>query len=151
MKVLLTGATGFVGHEALNQCIRSPIITSIIVLSRRELGDDASKHEKVKVIIHKDFLSYPPFLLDELAGIEGCIWAIGGKVGDFPSLEVARTVGIDYTLAAASAFAKKLAPQLGDGMRFRFVYCSGWGAERDPDKPLRIAADTRRVKVRREF
>lgn len=55
---------------------------------------------------------------------------------------------MDYTLAAASAFLEKLAPQLPEGGQFRFVFCSGKFAEWDQDKALHFMADTRHVKVR---
>jgi nucleoside-diphosphate-sugar epimerase len=83
MKIILTGATGFVGRVLLKYCIAHPAITSIVVLSRRELdeaqirGDinnEQSSGAKVKVILHQDFESYPDELLKELEGAEGCLW-----------------------------------------------------------------------------
>jgi NAD dependent epimerase/dehydratase family enzyme len=81
MKIILTGATGFVGGVLLKFCIAHPAITSIVVLSRRELdesqtcGDnEQSNGGKVKVILHQDFESYPDELLKELEGAEGCLW-----------------------------------------------------------------------------
>jgi thioester reductase-like protein len=73
MKVVLTGTTGFVGAEVLRQCLIHPSITSVIVLSRRAL-DPAIADPKLKVVIHEDFTSYPPHVLDELKGAEACIW-----------------------------------------------------------------------------
>lgn len=55
---------------------------------------------------------------------------------------------VDYTLAAASAFLEKLAPQLPEGKQFRFVFCSGKFAEWDQKKALHFMADTRHIKVR---
>jgi len=51
-------------------------------------------------------------------------------------METARKVNVDYTLAAANAFATSLTPQLGDGKRFRFVCLSGMLVERDQQKKL---------------
>lgn len=73
MKVVITGATGFIGQEALKQCIEHPSITSIIILSRRQL----SKPEispKVKVVVLSDFLEYSPSALSEIQGADACIW-----------------------------------------------------------------------------
>jgi uncharacterized protein YbjT (DUF2867 family) len=74
MKVILTGSTGFVGREVLEQCLNNSSITSVIALSRRELPPSAVDHPKLKVAIVKDFLSYPDSLLQDIKGGEACIW-----------------------------------------------------------------------------
>jgi len=51
-------------------------VTAVTVLSRRPVPM-AEGHEKVHVIIHDDFSSYPPGLLEKLKGAEGCVWALG--------------------------------------------------------------------------
>ena len=74
MKVIITGATGFIGGEVVKQCIKCPSITSVLVLSRRDLPKELSQDPKVKVLIHTDFSSYPPSLLEQLEGADGCVW-----------------------------------------------------------------------------
>jgi uncharacterized protein YbjT (DUF2867 family) len=74
MKVILSGATGFIGSEALRQCLNSPSITSVVVLSRRGLPVSVASNPKLKVIIMNDFTAYPDTVLEELAGTEACIW-----------------------------------------------------------------------------
>ncbi|KFY09638.1 hypothetical protein V491_08049, partial [Pseudogymnoascus sp. VKM F-3775] len=59
MKVILTGATGFIGTEVLHQALLHPAITTLIVLSRRALTP-AITHPKLKVIILAGFAIYPP-------------------------------------------------------------------------------------------
>jgi NAD dependent epimerase/dehydratase family enzyme len=76
MHLILTGATGLVGSGVLHQMINSSNITTISILSRRPVPQ-AEGHEKVKVIIQKDFNSYPNELLEKLNGAEGCVWAQG--------------------------------------------------------------------------
>jgi len=71
MKVIVTGSTGSVGGAVLQQCIKHPSITSIIALTRRPLE---VKDPKIKTIIHTDYLTYPPELMNELEGAEACIW-----------------------------------------------------------------------------
>ena len=74
MKVILTGVTGFIGHETLVQCIANPKITSIVALSRRALPDSVLKDSKLKILILEDFTKYTPEIMDELAGAEACVW-----------------------------------------------------------------------------
>ena len=74
MKVILTGSTGFIGREVLSQCLQNKSITSIIVLSRRDLPESMAANPKVKVTIVKDFLSYPESLKQDIKGAEACIW-----------------------------------------------------------------------------
>jgi len=74
MKVVITGATGFVGRELVAECIKNAAITHAFVLSRKPLPENVASHEKVTVILHEDFSSYPPDLLEKLAGVEGCLW-----------------------------------------------------------------------------
>jgi uncharacterized protein YbjT (DUF2867 family) len=80
MKFIITGCTGFIGGEVLSQCLRNPIITSVVALSRRPLPDSVGNDPKLKTVILKDFNSYPVPVLKELAGADACIWYL------FPSL-----------------------------------------------------------------
>ncbi len=72
MKIVLTGATGFVGAEVLQQCLANPAISSIVSLSRRPL--DSVSDPKLKVVVLKDFTVYDGEVMKELEGAEACIW-----------------------------------------------------------------------------
>ena len=112
-----------------------------------ECDDPAEKlmaSSKVRVIHHQDFSEWPPSLLEQLEGAEGCIWTLGGKVEDFLDIATDRRVGIDYTLAAANAFALKLVPNLAR-RKFAFVFWSGNGAEQQQDARLWLFFDTRKL------
>ncbi|KAL8415032.1 hypothetical protein RB594_006022 [Gaeumannomyces avenae] len=144
MKVIVTGCTGLTGGELVKECIENPAIEHIIALTRKPLSEAVTSHEKVTVILHEDFSSYPPELLSQLQGADGCLWAIGGRANLFPDVDTARKVSVDYTLAAAKAFVDaKLA---GEGKIFRMVFCSGWLAEWDQKKSLRFMEDSRKIK-----
>jgi uncharacterized protein YbjT (DUF2867 family) len=77
MKLIITGASGFIGGEVLSRALASPGITSVIALLRRPLTD--SKHTsnpKLKVVINEDFTAYPPSVLKQLDGAQACIWFV---------------------------------------------------------------------------
>lgn len=164
MKIILTGSTGFIGTEILHQCLAHTYISHIYVLTRRPLSPRFT-HPKITQLLHPDFETYPSALLTRLreqegGGVEACIWAVGGSVPQFRTLDDARRVNIDYAVAGAEAFARDLATGLMPhegyperepraGVRrfpFRFVYLSCWGAEEVQFKRLWVFADTRKVK-----
>ncbi|KAH6672001.1 hypothetical protein B0J14DRAFT_594908 [Halenospora varia] len=147
MKVVLTGATGQIGSEVLTQLIAHPSITRIIILQRRALPSSAPSSPKIKVVIHKDFLSYSPETLKEFQGAEACIWAQGGVPWKFPTVEIAKEVNITYPLTFCQAIVPFLASTLErQGKRFKMVYVSGYWSERDQGKKLRLFSDGRKIK-----
>jgi hypothetical protein len=155
MKILLTGATGYIGTEILQQCIKHNYISHIYCLTRKTLDPKFATHKKVTQVIHEDFSQYPEYLLAKLAnyGIEGCIWSLGGKLEQFKNKEEAERVNIHFPLQAANAFATALAILLdphalpGRGkFPFRFVFMSGSGAEQDQFRTLWMWSDSRKMK-----
>jgi uncharacterized protein YbjT (DUF2867 family) len=74
VKVILTGATGFVGQAVTRYCLSRPDITSIVVISRRPLPKTLIENEKISVIIHENFMSYPDVVLKALEGAVACLW-----------------------------------------------------------------------------
>ncbi len=81
MKLIVTGASGFVGSEVIRQSLRNPNITSVIALARRPVpipsnlghGADSSKLHSVTV---KDYDTYPDEVKKEFAGADACIWYV---------------------------------------------------------------------------
>jgi uncharacterized protein YbjT (DUF2867 family) len=71
MKIIVTGATGRIGGAALQSVLSHPTVTSVIVLSRRDID---VKHAKLQTIIKKDYLEYTSEELAQLEGAESCIW-----------------------------------------------------------------------------
>ena len=132
MHLILTGATGLVGSGVLDAMIRTPGLTKISILSRRPvaMADDA-KDPRIHVVLHKDFASYEPSVLEQLRGASGCVWALGISQSKVSRDEYAR-ITRDYTLAAARALAT-LSPEDGSAP-FRFVYVSGDGATQAPGR-----------------
>lgn len=76
MRLIITGATGFVGSEVLRQALRMPEITSIVAVARKPVrveGPDAAS-SKLKSVIVQDYDQYPDDVKKEFAGASACIW-----------------------------------------------------------------------------
>lgn len=140
MKVILTGASGFIGGAVLQRLINLSNVTSIIVLSRRELPIE---NPKLKTIVVKDFLHYEQEVLDQLAGAEACIWVLGSATSG-------KDVHQDMTFAATKAFSDSILPTLQDGRQFRFVYTSGALVVRDQSASTWFMSGPRKLRVSRE-
>jgi hypothetical protein len=121
--IIVTGATGLAGSAILAECLASPIIAKVSILSRRSVSF-AEANPKANIIIHSDYSSYPSSTLDQLRGATGCIWAqgktsVGMQENDYTELTH------DWPLAAAEAMATL--PENGE--KFKFAYISGEGAD----------------------
>jgi len=73
MKIILTGATGRIGGAALQSALSNPAITSVVVLSRRDID---VQHAKLQTIIKKDYTQYSAEELTQIEGAEACIWYV---------------------------------------------------------------------------
>lgn len=81
MHLILTGATGLIGTAVLNNMLAQEGISRISILSRRPVTM-ANGHDKAKVIIHNDYMTYNQTLLEELKDAQGCVWAQGVSQND---------------------------------------------------------------------
>ena len=147
MKVILTGASGFIGNEVLHHCLQSPRISSIIALSRRALPNTlTAANPKLKVVILEDFCTYPPSVLQELEGAQAFIWCLG--LSSVADVETTRKVSIDYTVAALDAVMKAVIPGLRTRReKMRFLYLGGILNERDQERRLWFLGELRRARV----
>jgi nucleoside-diphosphate-sugar epimerase len=73
INAVITGSTGMVGEGVLHECLNHPDVESILVINRRACG---IKHDKLKEIIHKDFLDITP-IKDQLTGYNACYFCSG--------------------------------------------------------------------------
>jgi len=121
--IIVTGATGLAGSAILAECLASPAIAKVSILSRRPV-DFAKANPKAHVIIHSDYSSYPPSTLEQIRGARGCIWA-QGKSSIGMQTDEYTTLTHDWPLAAAKAMADL--PEQGE--KFKFIYISGEGAD----------------------
>lgn len=141
MKIVLTGATGFVGSCILQHLIADPRITTVSCLTRRPFSPTSPK---VDQIIHEDFSSYEPLLLERLAEHRACIWALGGKESDLGKPDVLTRVTHTFTLAMANGIAERAKS------RFTFCYLSGMGADQTENAWFPWEKLTRHLKGRTE-
>ncbi len=80
MKLIVTGATGFVGKEVIRQALRNPAVTSVIALARKDVPppDNAGPDvdiSKLHSIVLEDWMSpYPDYVNAQLSGSDACIW-----------------------------------------------------------------------------
>lgn len=139
MKVVVSGSTGFIGGEVLAQCLNHPSITSVLVLTRRDIGALA-EHPKVKVITVQDFTSYDDATIKELQTAEAALWCLGTSTGD-------ERVDIDYPLT----FINHIKARPSGSPQFRYVQLSGAFTEPPPkdgqkERSLWFYANGRRVR-----
>ncbi|KAJ7849610.1 hypothetical protein B0H13DRAFT_2088346 [Mycena leptocephala] len=124
MHLILTGATGTVGAPILRHCLASAEVTRLSILARQQfaLPKDLDAG-KARIFVHEDYGSYPPDMLAELHGADGCIWAQGTSQNSVSVDEYVR-ITYGFPVAGAKAFAG-----LSKSGRFNFVHISGKGAE----------------------
>ena len=120
MKVVLSGSTGYIGGDVLTQCLNHPSITSVLVLTRRDLGH-LTENPKAKVIIVKDFTAYDEATLNELKTADAAIWCLGTYAG-------IEKVDVEYPLA----FIEAIKARPSGSSRFRYVQLGGAFTEPPP-------------------
>ncbi|KAJ7708285.1 putative nucleoside-diphosphate-sugar epimerase [Mycena rosella] len=135
MKLVVAGASGFVGSELVRQSLRHPQITSVIALARKTVtappNSDSADAAKLTSVVVNDYEHYPDDVRTALAGADACIWTVAitpSKSASMPVDEVKR-VCQDCTLAGLRALH-----DAGPATPFRFLYVSGIAAERDQSK-----------------
>ncbi|KAE8450785.1 hypothetical protein EG329_005698 [Mollisiaceae sp. DMI_Dod_QoI] len=115
MKLVIGGATGFVGREVLRQALHSNEITSIVTLGRRPVP---VKDDKLTDIVMEDGEQYSETI------------AITPTKSKTTPFDIVTKVTRDYTLAGIDALSKvnKTSKPL------RFIYFSGVAVSRDMDR-----------------
>ncbi|OJD31757.1 nad-dependent dehydratase [Diplodia corticola] len=178
MKVLLVGATGFVGSFTLRLLLADPAVSAVVTLTRSALSASPYIHSrhlespKLIEIVHAaaaadddDSGTYPAALLDRhLRGVRACLWCVGGRHtqrgrGRWPTDADYVRASVDLPVRYAEALRDRVveaAAEEGGGAApsspppppppFRFVFCSGHGAEWDQGKSLWVMGRTRKVK-----
>jgi hypothetical protein len=117
INAIIFGATGMVGEGVLHECLKDPDIESVLVINRRSCRVN---HEKLREIIHTDFLNISPIEY-ELAGYNACYFCMGvSSIGK--KEEVYTHLTYDLTMHVANTLVK-LNPEM------TFCYISGAGTD----------------------
>lgn len=117
IRAIIFGVTGMVGEGVLHECLNHPEVESVLVINRRECW---VKHEKLKEIIHKDFLDISE-IRNQLFAYNACYFcagvsSIGKKEDEY------KRITYDITLNVANELVK-----LNHDMTF--CYVSGEGTD----------------------
>jgi uncharacterized protein YbjT (DUF2867 family) len=110
-KIILTGATGYVGEGVLLECMAHPEIDEVLVIGRKSCG---VQHPKVKEVLVKDFFSLDP-LADQLRGYNACLFCAGISSVGMSEADYTR-VTYDTTIAFAKAVLAA-----SPGIQFNYV------------------------------
>ncbi len=133
-RIIITGATGYVGEGVLLECLAHPAIDEVLVVGRRSCD---RTHPKLKELLVKDFLSMASVAY-QLRGYDGCFYcagvsSVGKNEADFTRLTYDTTIAFAKAVHAASPQAT-------------FIYVSGGGTDSSEQGRLMWA----RVKGRTE-
>ena len=82
MKLIVTGATGFVGTEVIRQSLARDDITTVVAVARKPVtAPDGVGADKLRSVVIPDYppsaVDYPDEARREFAGANGCIWYYG--------------------------------------------------------------------------
>jgi len=111
IKVIVTGATGMVGEGVMLTCIDNPLISAILLVTRRPSGVN---HPKVTEVIVPDFFHLESYA-EQLKGYDACFFCAG-----VTSIGKTEESYYDLTYHPAISFAKIVA-KLNAGMVFTYV------------------------------
>lgn len=117
IRAIIFGATGMVGEGVLHECLKSPLVGSVLVVGRRACE---VTHEKLQEVIHGDFYDFSA-LESKLKGYNACFFCLGvSSIG--MKEEEYRRLTYDLSLTAASTLSR-LNPDM------TFCYVSGTGTD----------------------
>ncbi|KAF8311140.1 hypothetical protein DL93DRAFT_2061351 [Clavulina sp. PMI_390] len=141
MKIIIAGASGYVGTEVVRQSLQRPNITSIVAITRKPLilpstvpPEEASKLQNVVI---KDYDQYSPEMREACAGASACIWTVAITPSKSLTYEWNEIVRVCQTSPLVGIQAMY---EAGPSIPFRFLYMSGFIVERDQSKPPPVMA-----------
>ncbi|NIG54101.1 NAD-dependent epimerase/dehydratase family protein [Chitinophaga sp. Cy-1792] len=117
IKVILTGATGFVGQGVLLECLQNKDVSEVLMINRRHLEQS---HPKLKELIVPDFMSLEKYTA-QLQGYDACFFCAG-----ISSLGMSEPKYTQITFDTTVHVAKVL---LDANPGSTFIYVSGAGTD----------------------
>lgn len=111
LKIILTGATGFVGEGVLLECLNNPGVAEILMVNRKHSD---LQHQKLKELIVSDFLDLDN-VKEQLTGFDACFFCAGISSAGMNEEKYTR-----ITYDTALYFAKVLVT-LNPEMTFNFI------------------------------
>lgn len=117
IKAVVLGATGMVGEGVLHECLKHPDVESVLAINRKPCG---VQHEKLKEIIHKDFLDFS-VIETQLFGYNACYFCMGVSSIGMNEKDYTR-ITYNLTMHVANTLLK-----YNDDMTF--CYVSGVGTD----------------------
>lgn len=117
LKIIITGASGFVGEGVLLTVLMHPDVESVLVIGRRHCN---VTHPKLIEILHKNFYNYSD-IENMLKGYDACFFCLGVSSVGMKEDEY-RKITYDLTMGMAKVLASNN-PQM------TFCYVSGTGTD----------------------
>jgi uncharacterized protein YbjT (DUF2867 family) len=111
MKIILTGATGMVGEGVLLECLRHPLVSEVLSVSRRPLR---LTHPKLRELLVPDFGQLAAHV-ERLTGYDTCFYCAG-----ISSVGLSETAYTRVTLTLTLDFARVVA-RCNPALVFNFV------------------------------
>ena len=117
MRVVITGASGMVGHAVLIEALEDANVKEVLLINRKPLE---IQHPKIKEILHEDFSDFGS-IADKLENYDACYYCMGVSSAGI-SEEQYTHLTYDYTYAFAKIFYEK-------NPNATFIYVSGDGSD----------------------
>ena len=117
MKVILTGATGYVGEGVMLECLEHRAVEQVLVVGRRSCG---RSHAKLTELLLPDFLKLEA-VKERFTGYDACFFCAGISSGGMSEADYTRA-----TYDTTMAFAKAV---LAGSPQATFIYVSGSGTD----------------------
>ncbi|CAK5273549.1 unnamed protein product [Mycena citricolor] len=134
MKLIVTGATGFVATELLRQAAKHAAITSVVTVSRSPVSiPEGASTDKFTSVIVRDYDQYTEEAKRAFAGADACIWTVGLTSRRYAEMDHAEATRICHT---ATRVGLQTIAAAAPATPFQFLYMSGGSAVRDQSTKL---------------
>ncbi|KAJ6512995.1 hypothetical protein C8R45DRAFT_1049963 [Mycena sanguinolenta] len=132
--IIIVGATGFVAQELMRQCLPNPDIKAIVAVARRPIPHPVGANaDKVKSVLVTDFDNYSDEVKKEFADADACIWTVAVTPMKSKGMTAEEVKRVCHT---STLLGLRALHDAGFRHPFRFIYMSGFAAERDQSKTL---------------